>query len=164
MEPEDTIITLMSDLAACLCSELAAISGDGEPPTCFCTPIMGAFPGQAYLGTAGDIAWLRVVDTFGSNTPGEQTGLTFDQTSGETVIVEMGVMRCFSPPKSWGGDDLHELWVRQMQDWGAMKRAIACCTGRSWDDNQLVVGNYVPMGPEGDIFGGMIPLAIQIEV
>src|SRR6478736_1573141 len=162
-QPDDTIITLMSDLSACLCAELATMAGTEDPPTCFCTPIPGSFPGQAYMGQGEDIAWVRLADMFPSNTPAQQNNVPLAMVAASTLIVEMGVMRCFSPNRdgSWSQEELHDLWLIQMRDLGAMQRAIQCCTGRSWDDNQVVVVNYVPVGPEGDVVGGRIPLAVQ---
>lgn len=165
-EPDDTIISMMSSLSACLCAQLAELAGTEEPPTCFCTPILGEFPGQAYIGKGTDIAWVRLFDMFPSSAPGQRAALTLDRLPATSLMIELGVMRCFSLPKdgAYSEQMLHDLWVIQMRDVGALQRAISCCTGRTWEENQIVVGNYVPMGPQGDLFGGMIPLAVQIEV
>jgi len=165
-QPDDTIITLMSDLSACLCAELGAMAGTDSAPTCFCTPIPGSFPGQAYVGEGEDIAWVRLVEMYPSNTPGQRLATTLDTAAAMTLIIEVSVMRCFQLRRdgTWNETMLNDLWERQMRDVGALQRAIQCCTGRTWDENQVVVGNYVPMGPQGDMLGGMIPLAVQIEV
>jgi hypothetical protein len=163
-QPDDKILTLLNDLAACLCSQLSP-DEDTPPPTCLCIPLPGAFPAQAYSGAGEDMAWVRLANYFGSNTPGQQVMLPFNQVHGRTLLIEVGVVRCFEWPEDsmFGEGDLTEIWNQQIRDLGSMERAIACCTNRSWDGNQFVVGNYVPIGPEGNMGGGMLSIAMQIE-
>src|SRR5690349_23660354 len=95
-QPDDRIITLLNDLQACLCAEL---STDDEPaPTCLCVPIPGSFPAQAYMGTEGDVAWVRLANYFGSNSPGQQSVQPFNQVHARTLLIEVGVVRCFEWP------------------------------------------------------------------
>lgn len=163
-QPDDRIIELLEDLTACLCSEL--IVGDEDVfDGCFCIPIPGQFVGQAYLGAGADIAWVRLVTTFPSNTPGQQLNAPAAQVYGTTYIVEMGVMRCLKikPTGTPTAAQLQQWWRQQMRDLGSMQRALACCTGKSWDANQFVVGSYVPVGPDGDLLGGTQSVALQLE-
>lgn len=162
-QPDDRIIEFLTDLSACLCAEITP-EGAEEPPTCLCIPIPGNFPAQAYAGSGEDQAWVRLVDTFPSSVPGQQWQGTYDQAFGTSLVVEMGVARCFKLPRNGVFTEtlLTSLWTQQMRDLGAMRRAIACCTGRSWDAGALVVGNYRPIGPEGNMSGAVIGLAIQI--
>lgn len=163
-QPDDRIIELLEDLTACLCSEL--IVGDAaEFAGCFCIPLPGQFPGQAYLGKGADIAWVRLVSTFPSNTPGQQLNAPASQVFGTSYLVEMGVMRCWkiNTNNTPTPAQLQSAWRQQMRDLGSMQRALACCTGKSWNANQYVVGNYVPMGPDGDVYGGVQSVALQLE-
>jgi hypothetical protein len=163
-EPDDKIIALLTDLQGCLCAQLTPEGAEG-PPLCLCIPIPGVYPGQAYAGVGQELAWARVADYFPSNTPGVQSLLPYNATHGRTVLIEMGVLRCHSVPKNgnYTSDQLLAMSTRQMEDIGSMERALACCTGASWDANQFVVGNYRPIGPEGDLYGGAISIAMQIE-
>lgn len=160
-QPDDRIIDLLTDLSGCLCAELTP-EGEEEPPECLCGPIPGSFPGQTYAGE-GDVAWVRLVDSFPSNTPGQQWQGPFDQALATSLVVELGVMRCFEWPSDGAFDAelLESLWSRQMEDLGAMRRALVCCTGQSWSKKDLVVGNYRPV-TDGDMVGGLIAVALQI--
>lgn len=91
--------------------------------------------------------------------------LPYNQVAARTLLIEVGVVRCFEWPDDsmFGEGDLTVIWKQQMRDLGAMERAIACCTGRSWDGNQFVLGNYIPIGPEGNMGGGMFSIAMQID-
>lgn len=163
-QPDDRIITRLEDLSACLCAELAEMNGpDGSPPACLCIPIPGSFPAQAFSTGGEDMGWVRLVDKFPSNTPGQQAALTYNMVSGFTVVIEMGVARCFEYPDDSVFDEEHltQIWRQQMRDIGAMDRAINCCTGRSWRGNDFVVGNYRSMGPEGNMLMGLITIAMQ---
>lgn len=162
-QPDDLILERLNDLAACLCAELTPAGAD-EVPMCLCIPVPGAFMAQAYVGEGEDVAWVRLADSFPSNRPGVQHVNTFDQVGGTSLMVEMGVMRCFPVNQDGSVDpgDLTETWRQQIRDLGAMRRAIQCCTGRSWSARDLVVGNYRPIGPEGDLVGGVISLALQV--
>jgi hypothetical protein len=160
-QPADRIIALLEDLTACLCSEVA----EDDSTMCFCIPIPGQFVGQAYLGGAADIAWVRLVTTFPSNIPGQQLNIPAAQVFGTTYLVEMGVMRCWNIKRTNTPtpEQLMAAWRQQMVDLGAMQRALQCCTGKSWDPNQYVVGNYQPIGPDGDMIGGAMSVALQLE-
>lgn len=162
-EPDDTIKTLLQDLSTCLCNEIT-VPPATEPPTCLCIPIPGIFPADVY-GGAGDMAWVRLVDMFPSNTPGVQFEGTYDQSFSSSIIVEMGITRCYKVPNKGvlGERLLLSMWEQQMSDVGAMERAIVCCTGRTWDASQLRVGNYRPRGPEGELYGGVKVLALQLD-
>lgn len=162
-QPDDKIIALLEALATCLCTELGS---DGEePPNCLCGLIPGIFPAQSYAGVGEDMAWVRLGDYFGSNSPGAQLQLPYNQVFGHTILIEMGVIRCVEWPADsmFEQNQLHGMTIQQIRDLGAMERAIACCAGSSWDDNQFVVGNYRAIGPEGDTLGGVISIAMQFE-
>lgn len=163
-QPADRIIELLQSLQGCLCAELTP-EGEEKPPTCLCIPIPGAFNAMAYSGDGEDAAWVRLQDMFPSNTPGVQWSGPFDQSVSTTLLVEVGVVRCFDWPQdgSFGEDDLLAIWEQQMRDAGALQRAIHCCTNSTWDASQLVVGNYRPIGPEANMTGGMIVLALQLD-
>lgn len=162
-QPDDQILELLTDLAGCLCSELTPEGG--EPFPCLCSPIPGNFPGQSYAGEGNDQAWVRLADFFPSNAPGQQQQRPVSEVFSRSLIVEMGVMRCFTWPNrsEFSSRLLDELFTQQMRDLGAMERALQCCVGRSWDESQLVVGNYRPIGPEGNMYGAVRSLALQID-
>lgn len=163
-QPDDRIIELLEDLTACLCSNLI-VGDDVEFAGCFCIPIPGQFVGQAHLGGAADIAWVRLVTTFPSNVPGQQLNAPAAQVFGTTYLVEMGVMRCWQINKNATptAAQLQARFRQQMRDLGSMQRALVCCSGKSWDPNQYVVGNYQPIGPDGDMYGGAQSIALQLE-
>lgn len=161
--PDDRILGYLNGLATCLCTELAAL--DGAPPRCLCGIIPGSFPGQSYGGVGVDMAWVRLANYFGSNTAGAQLQLTYDRVLGRTLVIEIGVVRCFKVPRGGVFDEvsLADMTTRQMRDLGAIERAIACCSSATWNGHDFVVGNYVPIGPEGDVFGGLFQIALQMS-
>lgn len=162
--PDDRIIQLLEALTTCLCGEIVDAAPDEAPIPCLCSPLPGAFPGQAYQGGGEDMAWVRLVNYFPSNTPGVQSNLPYKSAVGRSMLIEVGILRCVEWPADsmFSAEELQPIWEQQMRDLGIMERAIACCTGRTWDDGQFVEGNYVPIGPDANVVGGAISLALQL--
>jgi hypothetical protein len=162
-QPDDDIITRLEDLTACLCGEMTPEDAE-EPAACLCIPIPGSFPAQAFSGKGEDMGWVRLVDKFPSNAPGQQSPLTYNMVSGFSVIVEIGIARCFDFPDDsmFDEEQLTAIWRQQMRDIGIIDRAIACCATRTWHGNEFIVGNYSSMGPEGNMLMGRVQIAMQL--
>lgn len=149
-------------LALCLCAQIVA---DGSPSTCFC----GVMPGQgvaADLASCGDgdgIGFVRLASTY----PAQTVGVA-DQTPGNCGVaigldIEVGIYRCF--PFTGDGsfpdpETLLEVSRQQYLDMESMRRALICCDWLPAKD--VLLGQYNPLGPDGDLIGGTWQVFAQI--
>lgn len=156
---EDTRLwPLSTELASCLCRELAA---QGGPETCFC----GVIPGDAVAydfcapcgGDRCGMAWVRLTSVVPLSTVAFGTTGQFPSSRCAVPlagIFEVGVLRC-APTLGEGAeppDVAIQLESAQMQaaDMAASGRAAACCfTGRF-----VEVAGWAPLGPSGGCLGG----------
>lgn len=162
IEPTETEVgAVVEALATCLCAQILA---DGTPKTCFCGVIPGAaIPMDMVTGTCKDadgMAFVRLVNTYPANQVGVQNLEPGNCAVGQGVDLEVGIIRCFPLTRSGGSPKPDVLLARtklQIADERTMRRAINCC---EWLDAQdFVVGLYTPIGPEGGVLGGTIPIS-----
>lgn len=152
----ETVLPVMEQLSACLCTEL----DDAGNPTCFC----GVLPGSEVVldhcspcdgGRCGQ-AWVRMATSFPSIAfPAPDEGVNSGQCGSPLAFtLEVGVVRCAPQPDGTGtppGEQAQlDAAVRQMEDWGAMVRAIECCSASG---REYVLGVYEPVSA-GDCVGG----------
>lgn len=151
-------------LAVCLCAQIIA---DGSPATCFC----GVSPGSGFspdLLQCEDtescgIAFVQLQSSYPSQTVGvvDQTPGNCGVTIGFDAVI--GVLRCFplqddgsNPPP----ETQLELFRQQTLDMESMRRALICC---DWlPSKDVIVGQYTPVGPEGELIGGTFQLFGQV--
>lgn len=159
--PETALSVVIEALATCLCNQIAE---DGLKKTCFC----GVIPGDSVpvdmvtkgCGSANGAAFVRLVNTYPSSEVGVASLQPGNCAVGQGFDLEIGIFRCF--PLDRGGKSpkpsvLLEQSKLQMADEQAMRRALSCC---DWlDAKDFVTGLYAPVGPEGGIIGGTIPLS-----
>lgn len=162
----DPIWPLLAELASCLCAELES---SGLPSTCFC----GVFPGAAapfdYCGpgcSGGGCgqAWTRLSQASPSSSfPASDIFRIGNCASPLAFEAEIGIARCAPMPDERGNLpslsnqlDASRLQVADMQ---AMRRAVQCCAKASRKD--MMLGSYIPFGPEGGCVGGIWTVAIS---
>jgi hypothetical protein len=150
----------MADLATCLCAEIL----ESGPPVCACGVMPGEDVALDYMGDCDDTcgqAWVRLATAYPSVTIGQPSVNPGNCSVGVGLEIEMGIVRCFdvgdgrTPPDA---ADLAASAVLQYADMMTMWRAVACC--RSSKD--FIIGQYVPIGPQGGIVGGTLPLGILV--
>lgn len=166
----DPLANILADtveaLATCLCAQLLAA---GTPRLCFCGLVSGTEVPLDLATSAGKcrnangFAFIRLASTY----PSTQVGVA-DLTPGncaksQGLDLEVGVFRCYpvmrdgsNPPP----DKMLASTKLQYADEQTMRKAISCC---GWlEPEDFVVGLYVPIGPEGGIVGGTIPISAQL--
>jgi hypothetical protein len=151
---------ILDNLAICLCSQLL---DDNLPEVCFC----GIMPGEDVPVDPGDCAggcgqaWVRLATAYPSVAIGQPAQAPGNCTMGIGIEIEMGVVRCFdvgdgqTPPEP---QELARAGRLQVADMLAMWRAVACCNSAK----DFILGQYIPIGPQGGVVGGTLPLAILV--
>jgi hypothetical protein len=169
----DPLSNILADtvekLATCLCAQLLAA---GTPKCCFCGLVAGTeVPldlatmngGNKTCGKGNGFAFIRLGGTYPSTEVGVADITPGNCAKGEGVDLEIGVFRCY--PLSRDGknpppDQMLDATRLQYADERTMRKAISCC---SWlDPEDFVVGTYQPVGPEGGILGGVIPISAML--
>ena len=156
-------LTVVTDLAACLCDEIDA---SGLPGTCFCGVVPGDAAAQDYTGNCKDgkcgMAWVRLVTLY----PADGVAIP-NQTAGNCgsalgADIEVGIMRCITVGDAQGNPptptQLLDASALQMADAEAMRRAILCCTTIPTHD--MMLAGYTPMGPSAGLVGGVWNLSV----
>lgn len=148
-------------LAGCLCAAV-----DSDQKLCFCGILVGTAPydvtGECSDDACGQ-AWVRVVTAYPASELGVADTSPNNCAKGLGLDIEVGVMRCFpvsgDPPTV---AELLEVSDKQVADMLAMRRAILCCVEELDDGVEVVMGEYTPIGPEGE--GGQVGGAWLISV
>lgn len=162
LEVANPIESLMADLSTCLCSQIIS---DGLPSLCFCGVVPGNAVALDYVGECDDevcgMAWVRLMAAYPASTIGQASTRPGNCSTGIGIDVEIGIIRCFDAGDGQTPPDPAELTAAAAlanADMLAMWRAVSCCR-RSKD---FVIGSYVPYGPEGGVYGGILPASILV--
>lgn len=153
-------------LAACLCAQIQDPE-NGVPDVCFC----GIVPGDAAVGQyAGDcsvkcgMAWVRMVNLYPSQGVGQATMVPGNCGRAIGIDVELGIMRCISVGDERGNlpspAELLAATQLQIADALIMHKAVYCCDALPKQD--VIVGEYTPLGPEGGLVGGSILISVAV--
>lgn len=158
-----TVFEVLEAVVACLGESIKAV---GAPPTCF----LGVVPGDAasfeYVGECTDqcgMAWVRMVSLYPSSSTGVADVSVGNCGKGSGLDLELGVMRCTSvgegaePPTP---QELAESTALATLDAQAMFRTVACCD--IFSEKDYIVGTYTPLGPEGGLVGGIVPVSVSL--
>ena len=155
------INAILADLATCLCAQILT---DDLPQVCFCGVVPGEEVALDYVGDCADacgMAWVRLSTAYPSVSIGQPAGIPGNCTMGIGVEIEMGIVRCLdvgegsTPPEP---TSLTASAVLQVADMMAMWRALHCCQNAK----DFIIGQYAPIGPEGGVVGGTLPLGILV--
>lgn len=146
---DNLIMPALMALHECLCAELVK---SGLDAGCECALLHGAAVNVAPPAVGKGYAWVSLESIFPSKSfPNPDSGAN-NCPSPLAALVIVGVLRCFPvKPTGESADDMLLYMDKQMADMAAMRRAILCCASIE-DDVQL--GSYTPIGPEGGIYGG----------
>lgn len=149
-------------IATCLC---AALEAAGGPTLCFCGVLAGEAVSADYGGPCGDacgMAWVRFTNAYPSTVLGAQHTEAGNCATMLGLDVELGVLRCISPGDDSGNPPTPAQWLAATQlatsDMMAMRSALVCCGF----GNDLIVGMYTPIGPQGGLVGGAFQAALQV--
>jgi hypothetical protein len=152
---EDTLIyPIVSDLAACLCTEFAS------EQLCFC----GIEPAQGVPLEVGGCdgggcgaASVRLVRVFPSTRFPEIETAAICQTLLAAELV-VSVYRCVPVGQDDGSGPTpveYAAWAQQQYaDMLAMHHAIRCCFNNMHPDVEYVLGEFTPLQASGGIAGG----------
>jgi hypothetical protein len=151
---DNPVFTVLTDILDCLCS---TISTDGLPTPCVCTVYPGEGASFDYTGDCGDdacgSAWVRLDSAEPSNGIGVVNTEPNNCGAGLGVVVEVGIVRCLTPMADDGSplpaEELLAASGLQVADMYAMRKALVCC------GHDLVLGPYLPVGPQGGVVGGV---------
>lgn len=169
--PDDRVSGLVSRLLGCLCAQLADTVA-GPPVMCCVRPGLAA---PADLCCQAEVdgetregqAWVRVARIYPTTGrfPQQAVDRQICATGGWAAELEMGAWRCAatvdddgSPPAC--GDVTRDALVA-LSDAAAMRRAARCCFPDEKGDPPAVVGEWVPLGPNGGCTGGTLTLTAQ---
>lgn len=167
---EDTsIYPVYVSLLACLEQSLVE---QGGPGLCYVGPMEGEVVldhcggGTCGDGGCGGQAWVRLIDTFPSQTFPALDTIPRNCNSPFAFTLEVGVARC--APTGQGGPngyeppplaDRLEAIRLQTADIAAMRRAIMCCFGQG--ERDYIIGMYDQSVVNG---GGCIGGAFSVSV
>jgi hypothetical protein len=150
-------------LAMCLCAQLV---GDGSPQPCFCGVVPGVgFSPDLFECESDDACGIGFVQ-LGTSYPSQTVGV-INETPGNCgmtigVDITIGILRCY--PLTDGTnpdpDTMLEVARQQLLDMETMRRALACCDWLPTKD--VLLGAYVPVGPDGGLIGGTYQVFAQV--
>lgn len=164
--PYNPVTARLEALAACLCAQIEDPE-NGVPGVCFCGVVPGAAIPAEYSGDCNNAcgaAWVRLVTVYPSNQVGAALITPGNCAHGLGMDAEVGILRCTpvgdeqgNPPTQAELLDSTEL---QIADAILMLKAIECC--EALNINDLIVGQYQPIGPEGGLVGGVYTLSLAV--
>lgn len=154
------------ELLDCLCEQLALTTGG---PVCRCCLSLGPAPVDCCdcdgAGTNGE-AFVRVARIYPSMGRFPQQSVEHHRcrNTGLAVELELGVYRCSRQVTEDGSaascaDTIRDVEVA-LDDAAAMRRALCCFDGP--DRGPLVIGQWLPYGPEGGCMGGSMSITLQV--
>lgn len=166
---ESVLLPVITELAACLCTELEAagftmcfcgLMPGGEVPLDFCG-------GDCDTEGCGGQAWVRVVNSFPTNgfpVPAD----TATCGTGRAATIEVGHAQCAPQPDDDGTpptvQQQYDATFRQMASYDAMWRAIACCLSTEIDkrDKSYLLGEYTPLPAGGGCLAAIWTVVVEL--
>lgn len=147
--PDVLLMPVLTDLHECLCAELERAGLSAE---CDCALVHGSAVNVAPPAVGKGYAWVGVDSIVPSKSFPVQDSSPSNCPSPLVVNVTVGVLRCYAVKVTGESPEDMLKWMdMQMADMAAMRRAILCCAS-AHDD--VMLGLYTPMGPEGGVYGG----------
>jgi len=141
------------ELSQCVCDEVEAAGLMGD--LCFCGLVGGATT-TSVIGPNGEgSAWVRLVNAYPSTTfPALTQAVNTSCTAPLAAEIEVGITTCAPQPRTSTSNIRPEDWLntvrKQMAGMAALRRAIECC----FPDEDKVLGQWNPIGPQGGEVGG----------
>lgn len=161
---DDPVIALAERLLACLCEVLPSTVG-GDVCVCCLNPGVETPMDYCCECTVGDQpaegqAWVSVVKIFPSTRfPAQQLDrAACGQGSGFVAELVMGVYRCAPVSDARGNpptcDQQMAVTEKILSDAAAMRQAVRCCFRDEVEAPDVLIGEWVPLGPQGGCAGG----------
>lgn len=157
---------ILTQLASCLCAKL---NEEGQTPTCFCGVVAGA---QSVNDTWTECdnrdgrAWVRLAASYPAEVAGEQATRKQNLKLGLGIDIELGIERTivWDPDDGTISEAQHlEMVTQEVLDMKAIFQAVGCCEGFKAQDVDVVVGQWSPLGPQGLVYGGLLPIFVKID-
>lgn len=152
--PDVRIMPTLMALHECLCAELKR---SGLDLGCECAIVHGnvAFVAPPTVGKG--TAWVGITNVFPSKNFPAPTADKDTCAAPLAALVSVGIIRCYSVKVNGESTEDMLLWMdKQMADMAAMRRAILCCAS----SEDVSLGQYTPIGPEGGVYGGQWSVAL----
>lgn len=126
--------------------------------TCPTIILAGAQP--LHIG-GSDMSWVRLVNSYPSKRFPSQDAEATSCSSPLAYVLEVGIVRCI-PMQNRAplptASDMTKTALRLSEDMTSVRRAIGCCLDdEEWD---ILLGNWVPIGPQGAVVGGVWQVTI----
>jgi len=166
MREEGALLPVITELSACLCSELEAagfamcfcgLMPGGEVPLDFCG-------GDCDTEGCGGQGWVRVVSVFATvdfPTAAENARCG----TGRAAVIEIGHAQCAPTPSDDGTppsvQQQYNATFRQMASMDAMWRTLACCFGADRETG-YVLGEYTPIPAGGGCLAAIWTITVEL--
>lgn len=148
----------IASLVGCLCTELAR---SNLPPVCICSPMPGETIATDYVSEEAGMAWVRLESAWPSTSFPSPSG---SATCAAPIAYGLEVGAAFCAPNPTSGGEPPDFSAQfeatrvQLAAMAAVRRAIICCFPVNTKD--VVLGLYIPMGPEGGVVGGSWSISV----
>lgn len=158
MREDKAIWPSIASITSCLCQQIVT---DGLPPVCICSPMPGDAIATDYVSEDAGMAWVRLESGWPSTSFPVPSGLASCDAP-LAFNLEVGLAYCAPIFDSDGTPpnlvEMFESTRLQMAGMATIRRAILCCfPGKSQD---VVLGTYQPIGPEGGVVGGFWSISV----
>lgn len=160
------IQAILTDLASCLCGQLNA---DGQTKTCFCGVVTGATDVNDTFSDCENLdgrATVRLAGAYPAETAGEAATRKQNLKLGIGIDIELKIERTIDidPDDLTISEAQHLAMVTQeVLDMKAVFQAVGCCEGFKANDVDVLVGTWTPLGPQGMVYGGTLPIFVKID-
>lgn len=105
--------------------------------------------------------WVRVTDINPTNITDGMAGSSCSMSL--AIGLEVGIIRCIEIPEGGEAPEASEVMVAALQtmdDMQALLCAAVNCEVDAWDE--ITVGAWTPIGPEGGQYGGMWTFTVEM--
>jgi hypothetical protein len=161
-------IVLAQELLACLQTALAA---GPQPIPANHVMLRAGAQVTPLLGTARDeccegLGWVRVQSVSGVRQLDDRLNVTCFEAD-RTLTLEMGVVRC-APSADASSVPSEDQWTAAAlqldADMGSMEAAVCCAFGdlEGSAAEEISVGEYQPLGVDGNCIGGTMTVLIRM--
>lgn len=155
----DLVWDKLTQLADCLCGTFADADVD---ELCFCGIVPGAAIAYDYIDrecpdTSG-MAWVRLSTQYATRSFPQQLVTSTPCGAEIAVVADLGVIR--NIPLGDNGEPpdaavMQAVAENQVNEAALMRKAVTCCLG-----DGVILGQYVPVGPDGGAVGGYFTVSI----
>lgn len=157
---------ILVNLASCLCGML---NSEGQTPTCFCGVIPGAVDANDTFSDCDDRdgrATVRLAASYPAVTAGEQDSSKHNLKLGLGLDIELKIERTLDFDEDDGTISEAQalgMVTQQNLDMKALYQTVGCCDSLKSQDVDIVVGMWTPLGPQGMVYGGLLPIFVKID-